>query len=94
VLARVLPYWNASIAPRLRDGEIVLVVAHGNSLRALMKHLENISDEAIAAVNLPTGIPRLYKLDAGLRASEARFLGNAAEIEAKIQAVQKQTRQA
>lgn len=63
VVARMLPYWYDSIVPDLLDGKVVLVVAHGNSLRALLKHLDHISDEAIAKLNLPTGIPLLYELD-------------------------------
>ena len=94
VLERVLPYWNEKIVPHLALGKRVLIVAHGNSLRALMKHLENISDEAIVEVNLPTGIPRAYRLNSDWRAAEARFLGDAAEIQAKIESVQKQTQQA
>jgi 2,3-bisphosphoglycerate-dependent phosphoglycerate mutase len=91
VLARVLPYWNDAVIPQLKDGKRVLIVAHGNSLRALMKHLENISDEAIVDVNLPTGIPRAYRLNADWKSQDARFLGDAAEIAGKIDAVQKQT---
>jgi 2,3-bisphosphoglycerate-dependent phosphoglycerate mutase len=91
VLTRVLPYWNDIIVPQLADGKRVLIVAHGNSLRALMKHLENIGDEAIVNVNLPTGIPRVYRLNAAWKATEAHFLGNVAEIQSKIEAVQKQT---
>jgi 2,3-bisphosphoglycerate-dependent phosphoglycerate mutase len=94
VLERALPYWRETIVPQLRDGRRVLIVAHGNSLRALMKHLENISDEAIVEVNLPTGIPRVYRLDENWKAVEARFLGNAAEVQAKIESVQKQTQRA
>jgi 2,3-bisphosphoglycerate-dependent phosphoglycerate mutase len=94
VLERVLPYWHGTILPQLREGKRVLIVAHGNSLRALMKHLENISDEEIVAVNLPTGIPRVYRLDEDWKAVEARFLGNAAEVQAKIESVQKQTQRA
>jgi 2,3-bisphosphoglycerate-dependent phosphoglycerate mutase len=67
VLARVLPYWHDAIVPALRGGSVVLVSAHGNSLRALVKHLDSISDDAIPAVNLPTGIPLLYALDGDLR---------------------------
>lgn len=63
VVVRVIPYWKESIIPELEAGKTVLVVAHGNSLRALIKHLENISDEDIAQLNLPTGIPLLYRLD-------------------------------
>jgi len=68
VLARVLPYWYDAIVPDLRAGRLVLVSAHGNSLRALVKHLDGISDDEIASVNIPTGIPLLYELDAQLRA--------------------------
>jgi 2,3-bisphosphoglycerate-dependent phosphoglycerate mutase len=66
VVARMLPYWYESIVPDLIEGKTVLVVAHGNSLRALVKHLDQVSDDAIAALNIPTGIPLLYRLDAEL----------------------------
>lgn len=91
VLDRVLPYWEGTIMPALASGKRVLVAAHGNSLRALMKHLETISDTDIVKVNLPTGIPRVYKLDSSFNAIEAGFLGDPAQIEAKIDAVQMQT---
>jgi len=67
VVGRMLPYWYDSIVPDLAAGKTVLVVAHGNSLRALVKHLDQISDEAIAGLNIPTGIPLLYQLDADMR---------------------------
>ncbi|PIF01758.1 MAG: phosphoglyceromutase [Propionibacterium sp.] len=67
VVARMLPYWYDSIVPDLRDGKVVLVTAHGNSLRALVKHLDGISDADIAGLNIPTGIPLLYELDEDLR---------------------------
>jgi 2,3-bisphosphoglycerate-dependent phosphoglycerate mutase len=67
VLLRALPYWYDAIIPDLRDGKTVIVVAHGNSLRALVKHLDGISDEAIAALNIPTGIPLRYDLDEEMR---------------------------
>jgi 2,3-bisphosphoglycerate-dependent phosphoglycerate mutase len=67
VVARMLPYWYDAVVPDLRTGATVLVTAHGNSLRALVKHLDEISDEAIAALNIPTGIPLVYRLDADLR---------------------------
>src|SRR5919199_6392478 len=66
VVARMLPYWDAEIVPDLRDGKTVLVAAHGNSLRALVKHLDGIGDEDIAGLNIPTGIPLLYELDESL----------------------------
>ncbi|MDQ1628484.1 MAG: 2,3-bisphosphoglycerate-dependent phosphoglycerate mutase [Actinomycetota bacterium] len=67
VVVRMLPYWYDAIVPDLRAGRTVLVAAHGNSLRALVKHLDGISDEDIAGLNIPTGIPLLYRLDAELR---------------------------
>lgn len=67
VVNRMLPYWYDKVVPELRQGKQVLIVAHGNSLRALIKHLDNISDEAIAALNLPTGIPLHYQLDEDLK---------------------------
>jgi len=66
VVARMLPYWESDVVPDLKAGHVVLVAAHGNSLRALVKHLDGISDEAIAGLNIPTGIPLLYELDADL----------------------------
>ena len=71
-IARVLPYWDSTIAPALRGGERVLVAAHGNSLRALVKHLSAIDDAAIAELEIPTGRPIVYELDADLHA-ERRF---------------------
>jgi 2,3-bisphosphoglycerate-dependent phosphoglycerate mutase len=70
VVARMLPYWYDAIVPDLRTGATVLVTAHGNSLRALVKHLDDISDEDIAALNIPTGIPLLYELDADMRPAQ------------------------
>lgn len=67
VVKRMLPYWESSIVPDLKSGKTVLVTAHGNSLRALVKHLDGISDEDIAGLNIPTGIPLLYTLDENLR---------------------------
>ena len=71
VIARFLPYWDASIVPDLRAGHTVLVAAHGNSLRALVKHLDQISDEDIAGLNIPTGMPLVYRLDEQLRPTVA-----------------------
>lgn len=67
VVERLLPYWESTIVPDLRAGKTVLLAAHGNSLRALVKHLDGISDEDIAGLNIPTGIPLRYDLDADLR---------------------------
>jgi 2,3-bisphosphoglycerate-dependent phosphoglycerate mutase len=87
-LQRVMPCWRERIVPALAAGGDVLVVAHGNSLRALVKMLDDMSDEAIVGFNIPTGVPILYELDAGQRPlSPRRFLGDAAAIEAAAQAV-------
>ena len=67
VVARFLPYWESAVVPDLRDGKVVLLAAHGNSLRALVKHLDGISDADIAELNIPTGIPLRYDLDADLK---------------------------
>lgn len=91
VLARVMPYWNATILPDLKAGKRVVIAAHGNSLRALVKHLENVSDEDIAGLDIPTGIPRAYRLDALFKAAEARYLGDPAELERRIGVVKAQT---
>jgi 2,3-bisphosphoglycerate-dependent phosphoglycerate mutase len=75
-LERVVPYWQEHIAPRILKGERVLIVAHGNSLRALIKHLDHVSDDAIAELNIPTGIPLLYELDDKLKPIRHRYLGD------------------
>ena len=91
VVARMLPYWYDAIVPDLRSGNTVLIAAHGNSLRALVKHLDGISDEAIAGLNIPTGIPLLYTLDGDLRPTVAggEYLDPEAAAEA-IEAVKNQ----
>ena len=73
-VARVLPYWEAAIAPRVRAGERVLVSSHGNSLRALVKHLDGISDEDIPGVEIPTGVPLVYELDGALKPTRHYYL--------------------
>ena len=87
VVARVLPYWQDVIAPQLIGGLDVLVTAHGNSLRALLMHLEGVSREAIAEVNIPTGVPRRYELDDRLGVVTAEYLGDAEAIAAATAAV-------
>ena len=91
VVDRMLPYWYDALVPDLRAGRTVLVAAHGNSLRALVKHLDGISDEAIAGLNIPTGIPLYYELDADLRpvVKGGEYLDPAAAAEA-IEAVKNQ----
>jgi 2,3-bisphosphoglycerate-dependent phosphoglycerate mutase len=87
-VARVVPYWNATVAPRVAAGERLIVAAHGNSLRALVKHLEGISDADILKLNIPTGIPLVYELDASLRPrSKPRYLASDAELAAAQHAV-------
>jgi 2,3-bisphosphoglycerate-dependent phosphoglycerate mutase len=90
VVARVLPYWHDTIVPQLRAGLTPLVVAHGNSLRALVKHLEGISDADIAELNIPTGVPRRYELDDDLGVIAARYLGDAEAVAAAATAVAQQ----
>ncbi|NYT45213.1 2,3-diphosphoglycerate-dependent phosphoglycerate mutase [Alcaligenaceae bacterium] len=87
---RVLPFWNDSIAPAIRAGRRVLVAAHGNSLRALIKHLDGISEEDIVHLNIPTGQPLVYELDDDLRPLRHYYLGDPAEIEAAMAAVANQ----
>jgi len=90
-LGRVLPYWRERIAPALASGRNVLVVAHGNSLRALVKMLDGLSDAEIVELNIPTGVPLLYELDAALQPRGHRYLGDAAAIAAAAEAVRRQT---
>jgi 2,3-bisphosphoglycerate-dependent phosphoglycerate mutase len=92
VVARMLPYWHDRIVPDLRRGLAPLVVAHGNSLRALVKHLDGISDEEIPSLNIPTGVPLVYTLDHELRPVESRYLGDPDAVAAKAQAVADQAR--
>ena len=87
---RVLPYWEGQIAPQLRRGKSILISAHGNSLRALVKYLDMISDEAIPELNIPTGIPLLYEFDEGLIVRSSRYLADAEEVEAAAAAVAQQ----
>lgn len=89
-VARVLPYWNDAIAPAIRAGRRVLIAAHGNSLRALVKYLDNISDEAIVGLNIPTGIPLVYELDDSLRPRTHYYLGDPAEVARRIASVSAQ----
>jgi 2,3-bisphosphoglycerate-dependent phosphoglycerate mutase len=94
VLARVMPYWEEEILPDLKAGKRVVIAAHGNSLRALLKYLEGVSDEDIINVDLPTGIPKAYRLNADWKAADAKFLGDPAELERRINAVKAQTKRA
>ena len=90
-LARVLPYWEQVIAPQLGRGRQVLVVAHGNSLRALVKMLDGLSEQAVVELNIPTGVPLLYEFDAALQPRAHRYLGDPEAIRAAAEAVRRQT---
>lgn len=91
-LDRLLPLWNSEIAPRIKKGERVLIVAHGNSLRALVQHLEHLSPEAIMELNIPTGTPLVYDLDDNLKVVSKRYLGDPEEIARAQAAVANQTK--
>ena len=86
-VARVVPCWEQAIAPRVRAGERILIAAHGNSLRALVKHLDGISDERIVSLNIPTGIPLVYELEDSLEPRGSRYLASDEEVAAAQHAV-------
>jgi 2,3-bisphosphoglycerate-dependent phosphoglycerate mutase len=90
VVVRVLPYWHDVIAADLLAGRRVLVAAHGNSLRALVKHLERISDEDIVELNIPTGVPLVYELDDSLAVTAKRYLGDPDEVARRAEALARQ----
>ena len=89
-IERVVPYFEKEIKPLMKDGKRVLIVAHGNSLRALVKYFERISDEDIVNVNIPTGVPLVYTFDSDFNVSSKNYLGDAESINAKINSVSKQ----
>ena len=89
-VTRFLPYWHATIAPAIRMGKSVIVAAHGNSLRALVKYLDNVSDPDIVELNIPTGQPLVYELDENLKPIRSYYLGDEAMIKAAMQAVANQ----
>ena len=89
-VARVMPAWDEEIAPAIRAGKRIIISAHGNSLRALIKSLDNISDDAIVSLNIPNGQPLVYELDADLKPIRSYYLGDTAAIEAAMQAVASQ----
>ncbi len=90
VVHRMLPYWYDAIVPDLLGHPCVLVSAHGNSLRALVKHLDGLSDQEVVDLNIPTGVPRVYELDADLRPRASGYLGDQADIERRAAAVKAQ----
>ena len=87
---RFLPFWKKTISPKVKEGKKVMIVAHGNSLRALVKHLDKISDDKIISLNIPTGIPLVYELDQNLEPIKNYYLGNQDDIREKIESVAKQ----
>ncbi len=89
-LERVLPYWHSTLAPAITSGQRVLIAAHGNSLRALVKYLDNISDDVITELNIPTGIPLVYELDAELKPVKSYYLGDAEAVAKAAAAVANQ----
>jgi len=84
---RFLPYWHSTIAPAVREGKRVLIAAHGNSLRALVKYLDSVSEEAIVGLNIPTGMPLVYELDDQLKPLRNYYLGDAEKVKAAMEAV-------
>jgi len=86
-VARFLPYWHETIAPAVRSGQRVLISAHGNSLRALVKYLDNIPDEDIVGLNIPTGMPLVYELDESLRPLKSYYLGDPEQVKKAMEAV-------
>ena len=91
-VARFMPYWNEVLAPTLKSGKHVIVSAHGNSLRAMVKYLDNITDKEIVDVNIPTGIPLVYEIDERLRPLSHSYLGDAEKVKKSIDEVAKQGR--
>ena len=89
-LDRVLPYWNSTLAPEIKSGKRVIVVAHGNSIRALVKYLDNVSEAEITELNIPTGLPLVYELDANLKPIKSYYLGDPEEAAKKAAAVANQ----
>ena len=89
-VARFLPYWEQTISPDVRDGKKVLIAAHGNSLRALIKYLDNVSEEDIINLNVPTGMPLVYELDENMKPLNSYYLGDPEEVKAAMDAVASQ----
>ncbi|HOW92584.1 MAG TPA: 2,3-bisphosphoglycerate-dependent phosphoglycerate mutase, partial [Anaerolineaceae bacterium] len=91
-VARFLPYWKDTIVPVIKNGKRVLIVAHGNSLRALVKYLDNISEVEIVGLNIPTGVPLVYELDDDLKPIRSYYLGDPEEAKRKAEAVANQAK--
>ena len=86
-VARFLPFWHETLAPAVKSGERALVVAHGNSIRAIVKYLDDVSDDAIVGINIPTGVPLVYELDADLKPIKNYYLGDPEAVEKAMAAV-------
>ena len=86
-VARFLPYWHETIAPAVKSGKKVVIAAHGNSLRALVKYLDNISEQDIVNLNIPTGMPLVYELDADLKPIKSYYIGDPEKVKAAMEAV-------
>ncbi len=91
-VGRFMPYFHQEIAPAVRQGRRVLIAAHGNSLRALVKHLDALSDQAVTTLNIPTGVPLVYELDNSLKTIGSRYLGDQAAVAAAVRAVADQAK--
>lgn len=89
-IARVIPFYEETIVPQMKEGKRIIIAAHGNSLRALVKYLDNLTDEEIISVNIPTGVPLVYEFDENLKVTNKYYLGNQDAINAKMQAVANQ----
>lgn len=89
-VARAVPYFQSEIMPKIKGGKRLIIAAHGNSLRALVKYLDNVSDEQIVHLNIPTGIPLVYELDKDLKATNSYYLGDPAAVKAAQEAVANQ----
>ena len=87
---RFLPYWHEVLAPAVRAGSRIIIAAHGNSLRALVKHLDSIGDDEIVSLNIPTGIPLVYELDGALKPVRHYYLGDPEEVKRAVEAVARQ----
>jgi 2,3-bisphosphoglycerate-dependent phosphoglycerate mutase len=87
---RFMPYWHETIAPTIKSGKRVIIAAHGNSLRALVKYLDNVSDEAIVSLNIPTGMPLVYELDKDLKPTNRYYLGDPEKVKKAMEAVANQ----
>jgi 2,3-bisphosphoglycerate-dependent phosphoglycerate mutase len=89
-VTRFLPYWHETVAPAVRSGKRVIIAAHGNSLRAIVKYLDGVSEQAIVELNIPTGVPLVYELDASLKPLRSYYLGDQEALKKAMEAVAKQ----